>query len=352
MWVKSKVGPQLNITGNQDATKWLLKGQPSVGVGIHTGVPGEYTQDIVWVNRIYENDFQPEFPEAGGYSRDPVQAAAQYAIKWYGPTLTRDKTIKFITTPNEPVVRNSEVMKWLAAFLAELIRIITVNYGCRAVVGNWSVGTPDFGMWLNYKPTLDAVIKYNAVLGRHSYGPLNEFYALRHRSDQRVFTSLGYPNLPVILTEAGWENLPEVGFRAWGTPPSRPASEYVNYLLELDRALWNDSYCWGASIFTYGLAWPQHNLNDSFVGSLFGDAVSIRVAWDLSLIPPSTQPTNQAVFNAVAKVAGRTGIGRMPHDLVQGMIQDRLAVYTGPDPRTWGLSEAERSGVAREMGLT
>lgn len=350
MLVKSKVGPQLNITGNRDATQWLLKGRPSVGVGIQTGIPGEVTAPIYWVYRLYENDFQPSNPKAGGYSLDPVLAAREYAFRWYSPVLPKNPWIGFITTPNEPVVQDAATMKWFAKFLAELIATLRTTYHVTAVVGNWSVGSPDFGLWVHYVPVLEAVIRYGAILGRHSYGPLDKFYALRHRTDNDIFGVLGYKNLPVILTEAGWENLSEVGFRAWGNPPRRTKQEYVSYLLALDAELQKDSYCLGASIFTYGIGWEQHNINDSGVGELFGSNVESRPLFEVSLLPPATTITNQWVLNVVGKTSP-SGISRMPHDLLDNMIANRAQPYTGPDPRTWGLSEIEKQNVARELGL-
>lgn len=354
MLAKTKIGPQLNITGNQDATKWLLRGQPSMAVGIHSGPPGEIAnQPIHWVYRVYEDDLQPSNPSAGGYSILPNIAAQQWVDR-HLHAFIRANSVRYITILNEPVVHEPEVMTWLALFLATAVRIVRQVYGVTPVVGNWSVGSPDYSLWVQYVPVLQAVTQYGGILGRHSYGPIDPHYALRHRTDNAIFGDLGFPNLPVMLTEAGWENLPEVGFRAWATDPQRTNEEYVQYLLTLDHELRQDAYCLGASIFTYGLSWSQHNLNDSGVGDLFGAKVEGRTPFDVSVPVVRPSLTNQQVLNAVGaegKERGINLIGKMPHDLLQRMVSARALPYSGPNPRDWGLSDNERADIAERLGI-
>ncbi len=364
---RSKVGIHLNRRGDADATTMLLQAEPALGLGVNIGPPGEvydyganaWRRQMVWIGRVYEDEFQIK---GGNYPADPVEAARVYAARWLAPFVKANPWCRFLTTPNEPVIPSddpaaADKMLWFALFLAELIRVIHVELQCTAVAGNWSVGAPDFWLWQYYTPALAAIARYGAINSRHSYGPLTVFYALRHREDNRHFTALGYPDLTTALTEAGWENLSEGGQvinRAWATDPRRPASEYADYLVQLNDHLLQDRYVLGAVVFTHGEPWPQHALNGSGVGAQFGARMSTRPQFRFTL--PAARPalTNQSVFNAVAAVgkqANRNLIAQMPYDLVGAMAGDRGAPYTGPAPAAWGLTEDEKRAVAERIGL-
>lgn len=292
---RGKVGPQLNVQGDSDATDWLLRGEPSAAVGINIGPPGEIAgRDLFFAGRNFEDAWNPENPQRDGYSGQPIPDARKYADLWYKDWLPLNPWARLVATPNEPVVLTVPVMEYCAAFLAELTRILHVEFGRVAVVGNWSVGSPDFPLWAAYRPALEAVARYGAVLGRHSYGPLNDFYALRHRRDNAIFAAMGFPDLPVLITECGWENLPEVlpdgSGRTWASEPRRSALEYADYLLLLDLELMKDRYVLGASVFTYGVNWSQHNINGSGVGRIMADALAPRPVFELAWPTPRPVP--------------------------------------------------------------
>jgi hypothetical protein len=64
--------------------------------------------------------------------------------------------------------------------------------------------------------------------------------------------------------------------------------------------------------------------------------------------------TNQQFLNAVATVGhknGRNLFAQMPHDLLDVMVNNRTAEYTGPSPLTWGLTDAEKQQVTTLLGL-
>lgn len=286
---RGKVGPHLNLQGDSDATDWLVRGEPAAAVGVNIGPPGELTRPVFFVARNYENAWNPTDPARDGYSGDGVADARRYAGLWYAPWLPLNPWAHLVATPNEPVVLTLPEMTYAAAFLAELIRIISVDYGRTAVVGNWSVGSPDYPMWAAYRPVLAAIYQYAAFQGRHSYGPIHKDYALRHRSDQAIFTEMGFPNIPVLLTEVGWENIPEVD-RAWASEPRRTAQAYADYLLALNAELMLDPYVYGAAVFTYGSNWGQHNINGSGVGRLMADAYQARPYVELAWPTPRPVP--------------------------------------------------------------
>jgi hypothetical protein len=124
--------------------------------------------------------------------------------------------------------------------------------GKRAALGAWSVGTPEFSLWEHYTPVLQACRDYNAVLSRHSYWPLNQWYALRHRLDELEFQKLGYINTPVVLSECGADGIGGMGgqWRAlWGDDVGE---YYSDYLKPFESELQKDCYVLGATLFTVG----------------------------------------------------------------------------------------------------
>ena len=301
MQARSKVGPHLNIMGNSDATQLLLRAEPSMGLGVNVGPPGEVaSRDFIWVVRNYENDLQVQNPAAGGYPSDPQLAAKEYDRRYFQRFVQLNPWLKYLAGPNEPVVDlNVDAMKWCAAFFAELAAIIRVEYGLVPVIGNWSVGAPDFSMWQHYVPTLQALRRYGGYHARHSYGPLDEFYALRHRADNRIFSALGFSNVPTLLTEVGWEAVG--GQWPWAAEPRRTEDEYVDYLATLNAELMRDSYVHGAAVFTHGLGWSNYSLNDTQVGAKLGDRERGEV-FTLQVPEPvvaAPLPTPLEIFNVL-----------------------------------------------------
>ncbi len=364
---RSKVGIHLNVTGDADATAMLVRGEPSVGLGINVGPPGEvydygaeqWRRDFIWIGRVYEDEFQIR---GSNYPAGAVDAARAYAARWIAPFVLANPWCRFVTTPNEPVIADDDPdaagkMRWFAEFIAELVRVIHEVLKVTAVADNWSVGAPDFWMWEHYAPALAAIARYGALHARHSYGPLNAFYALRHREDNLRFAAMGFPDLPTVITECGWENLSEGGQvinRAWNTDPRRPVSEYVDYLVQLNDELLQDAYVLGAVVFTHGNPWPEHVLNGSGVGVSFGERMAGRPRFTVRLPAPRAVLTNQAVFNAVAaegRARGKNLIAQMPYDLVGVMAAARAAPYAGPAPAEWGLTEGEKRAIADRLRL-
>lgn len=267
---KIKIAPHLLNNGNADATQWIY-GKPSVVKLVDTGIPNEFIDDstILWIGRKTEQEFDPNNPNGSGFSSDAVLAARQYINRYLDAVIRANPKIQAWELNNEPVIENPATMSWFATFLTEGIRILRMDYNKTAVVGNWSVGCPrwELGLWKYYTPVLNAIRVYKGILGRHSYGPLDVWYALRHRKDNEEFTNLGFPNLPVVITECGAENLPTVNWKPW-KQQFKNANDYFQYLAEYDQLLKQDSYVYGATVFTYGQGWDEWNMNDSGIGQL------------------------------------------------------------------------------------
>lgn len=293
------VGPHLLGRGDPDATNWI-RGKPAAAVLADVGIPGEFAPgDCFWVGRKTEDEFDPNNPAGGGFSTDPTLAAQQYIARYLHDTITLEPGIPAWESSNEPTIETPERMTWLALFSAEFCRVIREKYNRIPVIGNWAVANPkvELNLWPYYKPALEAVKRYGGVLGRHSYGPLNEIYALRHRYDNRIFSALGFRDLPVIITECGYENLPEVPQWAWRTEGHELSeNDYAGYFAALDTELRRDSYVMGATAFTYGLGWKQHSLNESSVGAKVVAATQGRPPITLQEPRPMTTQTRVRVI--------------------------------------------------------
>jgi len=202
-----------------------------------------------------------------------VEYARSYFARYLEKPIHDQPAINAWEGPNEPTAQSADGMRWYADFLYELARLIRA-VGKTAVIGGWSVGSPDYPYWSYYGRALLAVRDHGAVLSRHSYaGPDQStwpFLLLRHRRDNEIFTAMGYPDLPVVLTECGADDAPfgNPPGKAWkdlyGTDGARYAREI---LVPLELELRKDDYVIGATLFTYGPAswWARHNVDGAGV---------------------------------------------------------------------------------------
>lgn len=142
-------------------------------------------------------------------------------------------------------------MRWYSVFSYHLAKELFYR-GKRAVIGGWAVGNPlkEHHLWPDWQLALQACRDWNAVQERHSYGRPDEDYLLRHRYDNRVWTSMGFPALPVIISECGGDGVPDSG-----TPKGfykTPERFWNECLLPLAQALDEDDYVLMANVFTVG----------------------------------------------------------------------------------------------------
>jgi hypothetical protein len=192
--------------------------------------------------------------------------------------------------PNEINLPDLATMEKYAEFLVEFARLMS-TLGKQAGLGQWSVGCPDFPQWAAWGPVLWACQTlqnggYNAVLTRHSYGPLDNFYLLRHRMDETWFNKLGFYGTPVYITECGADKLGGYPGRfndIW-KGPNKIYDYYNNYLRPYEMELRKDAYVLGGHIFTCGNG--QGRIWDSF------DTAHLPLADAILKNPPDdVQPT-------------------------------------------------------------
>lgn len=270
---KTKLGPHLIVSGG-DGARIAREAKPTIVKIVDGGF--EFANELtvpdrpLIIGRITEKVFDPNRTE---FKDQPTMGVA----RWYVDTFLARPMRQFPAVDawevaNECVITDSMVMRWFARFLAEAARILREEFNRTAVLGNWAVGNPDYPLWSEYVSALDAVRKYGAMLGRHNYaGPDQStwgYLLLRHRQDNQAFGALGYPDLPVVITEAGADSVP------FGNPPGQAwkslfGGDAVRYwneiLLPLDGELRKDHYVRGAVVFTCGQGWPEHNIDGTHI---------------------------------------------------------------------------------------
>jgi hypothetical protein len=170
--------------------------------------------------------------------------------------------------PNEVDVKTPAQMSNYAAFSYELARLMKVEAGRRAGLGAWAVGTPDAALWQHWRPALGAVLNFSAVLTRHSYGPVageeGTWFALRHQRDQSAFTLMGYPDMPLLITECGTDTLWNVSSfnKPWrelfGYDETALTQYWAQWGKPFAEAIAQDPYVLGAHWFTFGNGGGSH----------------------------------------------------------------------------------------------
>lgn len=213
--------------------------------------------------------------------RDPMATAKLYVASVLDRAISLNPRVDVWEGPNEQVFewedereardpvfaatmqRSREiVMEWYANFLYHYSREIKLR-GKRAAIGSWAVTWPQkkHNLWPFYRQALLAVRDFDAILTRHEYGPLDGTFSLRYRYDNDVYTSLGFPNLPVIISEWGSDYVAGWGpWKPWfGTMEKYCDELVIPYTVEIAR----DSYCLGATLFCDGGpdGWKDFNVS-------------------------------------------------------------------------------------------
>ena len=122
--------------------------------------------------------------------------------------------------------------------------------GLRSVVGNWSVGCPDFGVWQTYQPVLDAMRKGD-VVGLHEYW-VNEA-DLRdggHWHAGRFSLVPEIQDKQIIITECGRDRVEHIGHAGWRGHCS--AEQFLRELRMYDDLLCQYPNVLGATVYTMG----------------------------------------------------------------------------------------------------
>jgi hypothetical protein len=181
---------------------------------------------------------------------------------------------------NEPVVADGEQMARLARFETARTRALA-EAGLRSVIGNFGAGSPDLALWPEFRPALEAAIRYEGFLGLHEYSaPTMQFgtpqnplgwdadpaqegwLTLRYRKVYRGYLEPNGLALPLILTEVGIDGMvtdrPGPPGKGWqdfayywdglGMGSDAPGN-YMEQLAWYDANLQQDDYVRGAAIF-------------------------------------------------------------------------------------------------------
>lgn len=253
-----KLGPH-HQQGGHDTARWLQEAKPAVAKAVgDLGVLQLAPASTLTVGRMTDDGklegqgFDANAYAPGGQRAiNPMEMALKY-FRWLEYYIDRNPWVDIWEGPNEQVIHTAGAMAWYAAFLNEYARLVKTK-GKRAGIGGWSSGNPlrELNLWPHYVWALQAVRDHDAILTRHEYGPLDGFNSLRYRYDNAQFTLLGYPRLPIIVTECGADDAG--GMLPWKKYYHEDINRYLNeWVLPYTRAITQDDYCLGATLFTVG----------------------------------------------------------------------------------------------------
>lgn len=285
----SKLG--LHVTWNNDPwiMEFIRRARPRVVKAV---------DDVGWLadvkqaspNTITLGRFNNQ-DESVVFAKDPVAAADEYIAA----NLDRYRAnpgVDYWEGWNEFVPVNNERLAWYAAFEARRACRMA-ELGLRAAVGGFSVGVPEYSQMRVFMPALEAAYQCNGIFTLHEYNSptmwcgtepsrpglipgapdfgdvLVGYHALRYRFWYEGYLKpIGMGDLPLVISEAGVEGRPDAGGpcndpggRAWksydqhwlsnGFGPTAPDA-YVSLLAWYDQQMRQDSYVWGATVFTAG----------------------------------------------------------------------------------------------------
>ncbi len=288
---------------------------------------------------------------------------------------------------NEPSANSAAEMTWYAAFEAERVRLLA-EIGCRACIGNFSVGSPgNLDLWPYFFPALRAAKQHHGLLGLHEYSwPWMDNYFGRNQINpaedagdtgwttgryRKIYRTYLIPHglaLPLAITECGIDTVnvggadlryrdapQQAGWKHYGEWWSRhgglsdPAEEYLRQLAWYDSVLQADAYVVGAAIFQLGiLGWDAFDLSGPLAErltqycerQLFPEAPSPargqpreQYARVYVLLPPTATP---AMAQAAARrfFGPRNTLGYSADDAGIGDLDTRTIIAI--DPEAWG----------------
>jgi len=336
----NKLGP--HAFPNSNITKrWVQQARPTVAKYVgDLGGSTEAPDSVLKIGRVLDDGLI----DGQGFdsNRYRLQGANPFAMaaRYYNLVLSRavilNPKIQIWSGPNEQIITDHQTMAWYANFLHEFAKIVNLN-GKRALIGGWATGTPSFDLWPSYVPALKAVGEFGATLDRHEYGPLNTFLSLRYRRDNDAFAQLGFPNLPVIISECGGDNVPGSGpWKLFYKTMDRYWNEYLfPYLLEINK----DHFCLGATVFSSGDGggqWNQFDVSETDIVDRLIDVVNT----------PMPNPNTHFVFSATVLNVRQfpwTGV-RIPAVVRQLNLGQQVKVFGVYRPNTlnfgWGCISA------------
>lgn len=170
------------------------------------------------------------------------------------------------------------------------LRRIELMHGSRyrAVVGNWSVGTPDLPVWAIYAPVLDAMNPETDLVGLHEYWIDEDDIDNRwHCGRWTLVPELqARPGHRIVVTECGRDRVEGQGAAGWQKTCGpdqflRDLRKYNELLMEHPRVL-------GATVFTGGRIYEDWR--DFDVNGIWPRVVAQYDWHDVSAPPPADEP--------------------------------------------------------------
>lgn len=296
----SKLGPH-NLRPTADAKVLVEAGCKLVKLVEDFGAAPEYlaiNPNLIIIGRSKSHLDNREVTAENLRHIEP-RAAAQRFVELQTKTYRDNPLIKIWEGLNEPAWEDEEKpvqaaidnYAWYAAFEAHRVQLLA-NMGLRAVVGNFSVGTPhiadnDVSRWTAFLPALVAADRHHGFLGLHEYslsGQLSaEFdgaegwWCFRYRKVHRLVLAPNHIDLDIVLTE-------------YGTDYKIRDIHYGHELAWADGELRKDAYLLGATIFTFGSdnsAWDNFNVE----GSNVTQALNNHIRLLSNVADPAPTPT-------------------------------------------------------------
>lgn len=270
---RSKLG--LHLTGSNLAGGFAAAARPKVmkavgDISLLQAVK-QASPNTITIGRHY-------FDQSWVGQGDPTQAAISFVAQWLPEYQKHAAYVDYWEGLNEVGIN---WMPWHTQF--EATRACELQkYGFKAVIGNFSTGTPEPWQFEQFLPAIRAAKACNAVLGLHEYGaptmdlwwqhgiPGHPWYPDRGSLIGRYrhfYNDYLLPQdlaIPLIITETGVDGLVAPGLRpgpstgGWQTftqfwrdngLTDNPARFYVEQLAWYDSILRQDSYVIGATIY-------------------------------------------------------------------------------------------------------
>jgi len=277
-------------TGGTGLSRWLQAGVTSVTYA-GSYPRNEPVDERTIVGRVMD---QRTFRV---FSDTPERAAAIYFTDELWPIISANSFIWQWEVLNEPDWKDDDnpansprVMAWVCEFIwwtAKMLRDRNIT----PVIGNWSVGQPDYPVWQHAEWLLRATREFGAKMGRHCYGPLDTHYAYRYENDAEVFTAMGYPDVKFYLTECGLDNVQQ--FRPWkdyyGNSPEGFGRYWSEWIEPFERHIRLDARVLGAHLFTLGTggasAWEPYDVSKTAIAERM-----VSLSRELGEIPAPIEP--------------------------------------------------------------
>lgn len=224
------------------------------------------------LGRINFDEFEPQPINYSQRGIDPVLYADYVFENKLLNSIKLNPEVDFWETGNEPVIGswNSEGDKtiasarWLNNYTVRMCERIA-GVGKKAVIGNFSVGTPDLPehdrliIWRELLPAINLVASQGGYLGLHEYfsNNTNNDTWLQHRYTWVLPLLKTIPGAKILITEFGADYI--VGETAWKDRYRGDVSKYIDDIIPyISRIKQHADVIEGVFLFTFGSDWPNH----------------------------------------------------------------------------------------------